>query len=109
MILVMIETDRAVREIRNILAVPGLSGALVGGADLSISMGYGNPGPNYNIPEVEAAIAEVAAACVEMKKLCGSYISPPAGVCPDPVCGEAFRVKQGFRIFTTGRGNYKGQ
>jgi len=108
MIFVMIETDRAVREIRNILAVPGLSGALVGGADLSMSMGYGNPGPNYNIPEVEAAIAEVAAACVDMKKLCGSYISPPAGVCPDPVCGETFRVKQGFRIFTTGRGNYQG-
>lgn len=108
MIFVMIETDQAVRQIRNILAVPGLSGALVGGADLSISMGLGTPGPNFNHPEVEAAVAEVAAACVEMGKLCGSYISPPQGACPDPVCGETYRVKQGFRIFTTGRGNYAG-
>ncbi|MES3006877.1 MAG: aldolase/citrate lyase family protein [Pseudomonadota bacterium] len=108
MIFVMIETPEAVRQIRNILAVPGLSGVLIGGADLSLAMGLGKPGPNYNIPEVEAEIAEVAAACVDMGKLCGSYISPPDGVCPDAVCGEQYRVKQGFRLFTTGRGNYTG-
>ncbi|MCB1665641.1 MAG: hypothetical protein KDI28_07650 [Pseudomonadales bacterium] len=108
MIFVMIETPEAVRQIRNILSVPGLSGVLIGGADLSLAMGLGTPGPNYNIPEVEAEIAKVAEACVAMGKLCGSYISPPEGVCPDPVCGETYRVKQGFRLFTTGRGNYTG-
>ncbi len=108
MLFAMIETARGVEQIRNILAVPGLAGVLVGGADLSISMGLGTPGPNFNHPDVEAAVAEVAAACVEMGKLCGSYISPPDGICPDQVCGEAFRVNQGFRIFTTGRGNYTG-
>lgn len=108
MVFMMVETPEAVRQIRNILAVPGLAGVLVGGADLSLAMGLGTPGPNYNIPEVEALINDVAVACVEMNKLCGSYISPPDGVCPDEVCGETYRVKQGFRIFTTGRGNYTG-
>lgn len=108
MIFVMIETAEAVRHIRNILAVPGLSGVLIGGADLSLSMGLGTPGPNYNIPEVEAMVAEVAEACVEMNKLCGSYISPPEGVCPEDECGVAYRVRQGFKIFTSGRGNYEG-
>jgi 4-hydroxy-2-oxoheptanedioate aldolase len=108
MVFIMIETPTAVREIRNILAVPGVSGVLIGGADLSMAMGLGNPGPNYNIPEVEAEIQKVADACVDMGKLCGSYISPPDGVCPDATCGVAYRVKQGFRLFTTGRGNYTG-
>jgi 4-hydroxy-2-oxoheptanedioate aldolase len=108
MVFIMIETPTAVREIKNILAVPGVSGVLIGGADLSIAMGLGNPGPNYNIPEVEAEIQKVADACVEMNKLCGSYISPPDGVCPDAVCGVEYRVKQGFKIFTTDRRNYTG-
>ncbi|PCJ23694.1 MAG: hypothetical protein COA96_11105 [SAR86 cluster bacterium] len=108
MVFIMIETPTAVREIRNILAVPGLSGVLIGAADLSMSMGLGKPGPDYFHPEVEAAVAEVAAACVEMGKLCGAYINPAEGVCPDTVCGVEYRVKQGFRLFTTGRRNYTG-
>jgi 2-keto-3-deoxy-L-rhamnonate aldolase RhmA len=108
MAMAMIETPNNVHEIRNILSVPGLSAVLVGQGDLSIRTGVGTPGAQQYHPEVEALVAEVAAACVSMRKLCGSYQSPPDGQCPDPVCGQQYRVKQGFRIFTSGRGNYTG-
>jgi len=108
MALIMIETPEMVHMIRDVLSVPGLSGVLVGQGDLSMRLGVGTPGANAFHPEVEGLVAEVAAACVDMGKLCGSYQSPPEGACPDPVCGQAYRVKQGFRIFTSGRGNYTG-
>jgi 2-keto-3-deoxy-L-rhamnonate aldolase RhmA len=108
MALIMIETPEMVHMIRDVLSVPGLSGVLVGQGDLSIRLGVGTPAANQFHPEVEALVAQVAAACVDMGKLCGSYQSPPEGACPDSVCGQAYRVKQGFRIFTSGRGNYTG-
>ena len=108
MALIMIETPEMVDMIRDVLSVPGLSGVLVGQGDLSLRLGVGTPASNPYHPEVEALVAKVAEACVDMGKLCGSYQSPPAGACPDPVCGQEYRVKQGFRIFTSGRGNYTG-
>ena len=108
MALIMIETPEMVHRIRDVLSVPGLSGVLVGQGDLSIRLGVGTPAANQYHPEVEALVAQVAEACVDMGKLCGSYQNPPEGACPDPVCGQAYRVKQGFRIFTSGRGNYTG-
>jgi 4-hydroxy-2-oxoheptanedioate aldolase len=108
MAFIMIETPEMVAMIRDVLSVPGLSGVLVGQGDLGLRLGVGTPSANPYHPEVEALVAQVAEACVDMGKLCGSYQSPPAGACPDPVCGQAYRVKQGFRIFTSGRGNYTG-
>ena len=93
----MIETPEAVTNIREILNVPGLGAVLIGQADLSMELGVGTPGANRYAPEVEAAVAEVAEACVALKKLCGSYQSPDI---------EA-RVAQGFRLFTVARGDYR--
>jgi 4-hydroxy-2-oxoheptanedioate aldolase len=106
MAIAMIETPEAVDNIEQILNVPGLSAILIGQGDLSCTMGVGCGNPYH--PEVEAAVAKIAAVCVKMNKLCGSYQSPPDGVCPDKVCGQAFRVKQGFKLFTSDRGNYAG-
>ena len=108
MALIMVETPQMVHHIRDVLSVPGLSGVLVGQGDLSLRAGVATPASNPYHPDVEALVAQVAAACVDMGKLCGSYQSPPDGRCPDPVCGQEYRVKQGFRIFTSGRGNYTG-
>jgi len=108
MAIVMIETPAMVDMIYDVLMVPGLSGVLIGQGDLSIRTGVGTPASNQYHPEVEEQVARVAKACVELHKLCGSYQNPPEGSCPDAVCGQAYRVKQGFRIFTSGRGNYTG-
>ena len=92
MAIAMIETPMAVRNIRKILGVPGLGAILIGQGDLSMAIGVGNPGAVANHPEVEAQVAEVAKACVEMKKLCGSYQ------------GDVnTRLAQGFRLFTSQR------
>ena len=109
MAIIMIETPAMVDMIYDVLMVPGLSGVLIGQGDLSIRTGVGEPGANQYHPEVEEQVARVARACVELGKLCGSYQNPPEGSCGEPVCGQAFRVKQGFRIFTSGRGNYTGE
>ena len=92
MAIAMIETPTAVKNIRKILAVPGLSAILVGQGDLSIATGVGTPAANPNHPEVEAQVAEVAKACVEMKKLCGSFQGD-----------IKTRLAQGMRLFTAQR------
>ncbi len=92
MAIAMIETPTAVKNIRQILAVPGLSAILIGQGDLSIATGVGTPASNPLHPEVEAQVAEVAKACVEMKKLCGSYQGD-----------VKLRLSQGFRLFTAQR------
>lgn len=106
MAIAMIETPEAIDNIEAILSVPGLSAIMLGQGDLSCTFGVGCGNPYH--PEVEAAVAKVAAVCVKMNKLCGSYQAPPDGQCPDKECGQAYRVKQGFKLFTSGRGNYKG-
>ena len=84
--------DSDVKNIREILAVPGLGAILIGQGDLSMSLGVGTPGANQLHPEVEAEVAKVAKACVEMKKLCGSYQGD-----------VKTRLAQGFRLFTARR------
>jgi 4-hydroxy-2-oxoheptanedioate aldolase len=92
MAIAMIETPTAVKNIRQILAVPGLSAILIGQGDLSIATGVGTPAANPLHPDVESQVAEVAKACVEMKKLCGSYQGD-----------VKTRLAQGFRLFTAQR------
>lgn len=97
--IVMIEHIDAVRNIREILSVPGLGAILIGQSDLVISMGLGTPGATeaaQNKPEVQAAVAEVAKACVELKKLCGTFQGD-----------IKTRVAQGIRLFTQQRGDYR--
>jgi 4-hydroxy-2-oxoheptanedioate aldolase len=87
----MIESRTAVDNIDAILKVPGLGGILIGPADLSLSLGVGNPGGNPQAPEVEAATATVAKACVARKVVaCGTFESP----------NPTARIAQGFRLFT---------
>jgi 4-hydroxy-2-oxoheptanedioate aldolase len=88
--IVMIETREGVKNINEILSVPGLAGVLIGPSDLSLSLGVGTPGPNVNAPEVEEATATVAKACVALKRICGTFESPNIDA----------RVAQGFRLFT---------
>jgi 4-hydroxy-2-oxoheptanedioate aldolase len=69
----MIETAQAVKQINEILDAPGVGGPLVGPADLTMSMGYGawNTPIGRHPEAVEAAIQQVASACVAKKKYCG--------------------------------------
>ena len=87
----VIESREGVKNIEEILKVPGLGALLVGPADLSLSLGVGNPGANPNAPEVEAATDTVAKACAAQKAVvCGTFESP------DP----KKRMAQGFRFFS---------
>ena len=88
--IVMIETREAIEDIDEILSVPGLGGALIGPADLSLSLGVGTPAANGQAPEVEDATAKVGQACVTHNVICGSFGSPDVEL----------RLQQGFRLFT---------
>jgi 4-hydroxy-2-oxoheptanedioate aldolase len=96
---VMFEDIVALKNIREILSVPGLAGIMIGQSDLVISMGLGTPAGGVdaqNKPEVQAVVAEVAKACVALKKLCGTFQGD-----------IKTRVGQGFRLFTQQRGDYR--
>lgn len=73
MAILMIETADGVKNLDQILAVPGISSILVGSYDLSLSLGVGPPknGANPYAPETEAAIATIAKACARHKVVCG--------------------------------------
>ena len=69
---IMIESPEGVRNIRDILDVPGIGGILIGVNDLSISLGVGRatrPGQPL-APEAQAAVRHVLDACLEKKVLC---------------------------------------
>lgn len=87
--LAMIESRTAIENIDEILAVPGLSGVLIGPADLSFSLGVGTPEPDTRAPEVEAATATVAEACVAHNALCGTFEMSDVDA----------RLAQGFKLF----------
>lgn len=92
--LVMIESATGVENIDEILDVPGLGGVLIGPADLSFSLGVGTPEPNMTAPEVEAATARVAQACVAHKALCGTFEMSDVDA----------RIAQGFKLFPLPQG-----
>ena len=91
--IVMIETREAIKNINDILKVPGLGGAIIGPADLSLALGAGNPAPDVTSAAVEQATATVAKACVELKKLCGTFGSPDV----------KHRIDQGFKLIPFAR------
>jgi len=61
----MIETAEGLRNLDDILAVPGLDGVYIGPADLSVSTSGGRlpPGLDRREPEIRAAIGRIRAAC----------------------------------------------
>ena len=86
----MIETAQAVRNIDDILAVPGINAIYVGPADLSLSLGL-LPGNNDDREEFTEALLTIAAACHR------------AGVVPGIHSTGALaerRVQQGFQMIT---------
>lgn len=85
----MIETAKAVDEIDDILAIPGIDAIYVGPADLSISLGQ-PPGPD-NDGDFAEAIDRILAACAEHGVVPGIHSNP--ALYPK-------RVEQGFRMIT---------
>jgi 2-keto-3-deoxy-L-rhamnonate aldolase RhmA len=73
-LILMIEHVRAVENIEEILAVPGVDSVMIGTLDLSGSMGMlGNTGD----PKVEGAVQKVLAACKKRKVPCGIITVAP--------------------------------
>jgi 4-hydroxy-2-oxoheptanedioate aldolase len=70
--IVMIETDRALAALSDILAVPGVDGVFVGPSDLSVTLSAGRSiapgGANLDGP-----LTEIAAACANAGKFAGVY------------------------------------
>ena len=92
-IVVQIEHVDAVRDLQSILAVDGVDGFILGPYDLSASVG--RPG-QFEDPEVEAILAEVAAAVHVAQKPAGIHI-----VHPDLDILRA-RIAEGYRIIAYG-------
>lgn len=72
--MVMIETPLGIRNINDILDVPGVGAIFIGPSDLGMSLGVGLPKtgtPNPLAPETEAAIGTIAKACQAKKVFCG--------------------------------------
>jgi 2-keto-3-deoxy-L-rhamnonate aldolase RhmA len=85
--LMMIEHIQGVENIEEILSVQGVDGIMIGGIDLSGSMGLLEQGDH---PSVEAAIQRVLTACQAAKIPCGIL-----GLDPD---SANRRIEQGFTL-----------
>jgi 2-keto-3-deoxy-L-rhamnonate aldolase RhmA len=86
---VQIETQRAVDNIDEILSVKGIDAAVVGPADLSMSMGMLY---QFNDPRFNAAMDKIAASCKAHGVTAGMLAVDDAGR----------RAKQGFRLLNKG-------
>ena len=89
--MLMIESPAGVRNIDEILQVPGIGAVHIGASDLGVSLGVGPPSPG-NPPETEAAVQKVLRACLARKVVCGY---------PAVFGGEAEvrkRAAEGFKV-----------
>lgn len=84
----MIETVEAIRNIDDILSVPGVEAIYVGPNDLSISLGIP---PDSNDPRLDEAMLEIVAGCRRNGVIPGVHAS--AALCEK-------RVSQGFGMVT---------
>jgi 4-hydroxy-2-oxoheptanedioate aldolase len=89
-IIPMIETAQALRNIDDILAVPGVDAIYVGPADLSLSLGL-PPGNNDDRDEFTDALITIAAACRRVGVVPGIHAS---GALAER------RLEQGFQMIT---------
>jgi len=90
-IIFMIEHVDAVRNIHEILRVPGLDAVIIGSLDLAGSMNLQNDLGNELI---EVEVQKVLQACKEAGIPCGAFTG-------DPAQAKA-RIEQGFRFLTLG-------
>ena len=87
-VLVMLESRRAVEDARAILSVEGVDGCYIGPNDLGITYGYP---PETGVPdEVEGAVRQVLAAAQATGKVAGMQTYTPEQA--------LFRAAQGFRF-----------
>jgi 2-keto-3-deoxy-L-rhamnonate aldolase RhmA len=69
--MMMIETAEGVRNIDDIIRVPGIGAIFLGASDLGVSLGVGPPGPGgVNPPETEAAVQKVLKSCLANRVTC---------------------------------------
>ena len=87
LVIAMIETAEAVRNVREILSVPGIDGCFIGPNDLSVALGFSSELAEYPHP-VEEAILAIRDAAVAAGKAPGIYT-------PGAVAAKA-RLAQGF-------------
>jgi 4-hydroxy-2-oxoheptanedioate aldolase len=92
--IIMIESLDGLKNIDQILSVPGIGSTLVGMYDMSLSLGVGppKPGPYPYAPAAEAAIQTIAKSCQVHKVVCGIAAGG----------GPEYRqklIKQGYRLF----------
>jgi 4-hydroxy-2-oxoheptanedioate aldolase len=90
-VMLMIESPDGVKNIDEILTVPGIGAVHIGASDLGVSLGVGPPNPN-NPPETEAAVQRVLKSCLAHKVACGY---------PAVFGGDAEvkrRAEQGFKV-----------
>jgi 4-hydroxy-2-oxoheptanedioate aldolase len=73
----MIETREALEAVREIVAVPGITGLYVGPNDLALSLGLG-AGSDREEPEMMAAFAAILAAAAGAGKTAGIYCASAA-------------------------------
>jgi 4-hydroxy-2-oxoheptanedioate aldolase len=87
--IIQIETREGVENIDDILSVPGIGVIFIGPADLSADMGFASA----SAPEVETAIQQVLAACLERGVACAITTNQNT---------VSERLEQGFRFVTVG-------
>lgn len=88
-VIVQIEHVQGVENIKEILAVPGVDGIIIGPYDLSASIGI--PG-KLDDPKVEALVQKTVKTAVDMKKTAGYHV-----VQPNPKEVKT-RIAQGFNF-----------
>lgn len=89
----MIETRRAVENLAEILAVPGLAGLYIGPADLACDYGY-PPAFDRTEPELLAVIDRILAAVQRQGLIAGIHCGAPAYA--------AAMARKGFQLVTMG-------
>jgi 4-hydroxy-2-oxoheptanedioate aldolase len=89
----MIETRKAVDNLAEILAVPGLGGVYIGPADLSMACGF-PPGFDREEPEMLDLIVQILKRCTAAGLPCGLHCGSPTYA--------ARMVSKGFALLTVG-------
>lgn len=90
LLILQIEDVEGVRNIEEIVKVPGIGDIFLGTADLAVSLGYP---VSRIVAEVEDAIQRVLQVCQRQGIACGIPVTPE---------NVKQRIRQGFRILTVG-------
>lgn len=90
MVVVQVETAKAVKNIREILSVKGVAAYFIGPNDLSFSFGY----RSWKVPEVQKAITKVAEV--------GRKLGVPGGMYCSSADALEFAVRNGLQLLALG-------